>query len=231
MFKKISELLSQKSLLDVSTDECTEMLKLDLKMFTEARETLRKREDNKINIDIYKMDRKVNKLERSVRKKILTHLAIGSRVDLSRGLVLISIVIDLERIGDFAKNMVELAKSRNELLNPGPWGKKINQIEKDIIKSFQTLITLFDAAEPDKKAARQIMSMLSEYNKVFDDNIEEIIRGEIKNLSAPDAAILVLYMRYLKRISCHLDNVASGIVNPMHRIGFKPKKNKKNAEK
>lgn len=224
MFKKIRELLSKKSLLDVSTDECREMLQLDLKMFTEARETLRKRDDNHVNIDIYKFDKKVNKLERSVRKKIFTHLAVGNPLDLNRGLSLISIVIDLERIGDYTKNMYELAKSRHEKLNPGPWKKKIDRIEQDIVKSFETLIELLRTGNQDKKVALQIMSLLNNYNKVFDDNIEEIIRGQIKKLSAADAAVLVLYMRYLKRISCHLNNGASSIVNPMHRIGFKPKK-------
>jgi len=226
MLEKITQLFLQKSLLDVSTEECMEMLQLDLQMFTEARETIRQREDNHVNIDIYKYDKKVNKLERSVRKKIFTHLAVGSRLDLNRGLILINIVIDLERIGDYTKNMVELAKARHEPLNPGPWKKKIDQIETDIVKSFKTLIELFSTSDPDKETAREIMSNLNEYNKVFDDNMVEIIRGQVKKLSPSDAATLVLYMRYLKRIGCHLKNVASSIVNPMHRIGFKPKKEK-----
>jgi hypothetical protein len=30
-------------------------------------------------------------------------------------------------------------------------------------------------------------------------------------------------MRYLKRVSAHLKNVASSVVNPYHRIGFREK--------
>jgi hypothetical protein len=31
----------------------------------------------------------------------------------------------------------------------------------------------------------------------------------------------VLYLRYLKRVSAHLKNIASSVVNPFDRIGFR----------
>jgi len=34
---------------------------------------------------------------------------------------------------------------------------------------------------------------------------------------------VALYMRYLKRVSAHLKNVATSVVNPYHRIGFREK--------
>jgi len=224
MFEKIAELLSKKSLLDISMAECKEMLEIDLQMFTEAQETLRKGPDKEAKLDIYNYDKKVNKLERSVRKKILTHLAVGSKLDLNRALILTSIVIDLERIGDYTKNMYELAIIKNGQLNPSKWSEKLDQIEADIVKSFSTLIGLFSTLNPDKVIAEEVIEQLLHYTKIFDDNIAEIIRGEVSDLSPSDAAVLVLYMRYLKRISAHLRNVATGIVNPMHRIGFKVKK-------
>jgi len=33
-------------------------------------------------------------------------------------------------------------------------------------------------------------------------------------------------LRYLKRVSAHLKNVATSVVNPYHRIGYKEKKKK-----
>lgn len=228
MFDKIRELWSKKSLLDVSTSECREMLQLDLLMFSEARKTLQQKDSSEVNLDIYKHDKKVNKLERSVRKKILTHLTVGGRTDLNQGLILISVVIDLERIGDYIKNLYELALLRNEKINPGPWKDEIGKIEIDVEKTFNTLIDLFAMSDPDTDVAKELMINLGDSNKMFDENISEIIKGRIPDLTPSDAAVLVLYMRYLKRISCHLRNVASGIVNPMHRIGFKAKPEKTN---
>ena len=37
------------------------------------------------------------------------------------------------------------------------------------------------------------------------------------------AATLAIYLRYLKRVSAHLKNVATSVVNPYHRIGFREK--------
>ncbi len=49
-----------------------------------------------------------------------------------------------------------------------------------------------------------------------------------KNLSVGSAVTLALYFRSLKRINGHLRNITTSVVNPFHRIGFKPKKKKKN---
>ena len=55
------------------------------------------------------------------------------------------------------------------------------------------------------------------------DGIIQLVNEKIKNLSPGEYATLALYTRYLKRTSAHLTNIASSIVNPFHRIGFKPK--------
>jgi phosphate uptake regulator len=52
--------------------------------------------------------------------------------------------------------------------------------------------------------------------------MRELITGEDK-LDKPEAVTLALYVRYLKRVGAHLNNIASSIVNPFPRIGFKPK--------
>ena len=38
--------------------------------------------------------------------------------------------------------------------------------------------------------------------------------------SKGDAVVLALYVRYLKRIESHLNNIVSSVVNPFPRIGF-----------
>ena len=41
------------------------------------------------------------------------------------------------------------------------------------------------------------------------------------NLAVTEAVSTALYARYLKRISAHMMNVASSMVNPFDRIGFR----------
>ncbi|MCH8936264.1 MAG: PhoU domain-containing protein, partial [Gemmatimonadetes bacterium] len=57
---------------------------------------------------IYKQDVKVNKLERKIRKQVIAHLSIaGNSADVPYSLLLMSLVKDVERIGDYAKNLAE----------------------------------------------------------------------------------------------------------------------------
>ena len=57
---------------------------------------------------VYNLDIEVNKLERSIRKRVITHLSLsGSEVEYC--LLLMSIVKDAERIGDYIKNISEVS--------------------------------------------------------------------------------------------------------------------------
>ncbi|MCK5456067.1 MAG: hypothetical protein KAI45_03005, partial [Melioribacteraceae bacterium] len=64
----------------------------------------------------------------------------------------------------------------------------------------------------------------------FDAKIQSLMRGEDTTLTTGSAVALAVYLRALKRIFAHLRNVTSSVVNPFHRIGFKPKKRKKNQD-
>jgi len=80
-------------------------------MFQEVRMRLREDKHYKFSFDIRNQDIAVNKYEREVRRKVFNHLCVSGVEDLNSGLILISIIIDIERIGDYTKNMVELAES------------------------------------------------------------------------------------------------------------------------
>ncbi len=55
---------------------------------------------------LYKTDIVVNKMERSIRKRIIGHLTVtGTAAVLPYCLLLMSLVKDAERIGDYAKNI------------------------------------------------------------------------------------------------------------------------------
>ena len=109
MFKQIFNLFKSDSLYVQALEECHEMLDIDLAMFKESINSLRKSDSAEISIDIFAMDKKINEFERDVRRKVMTHLAIGRKEDIGSGLTLVSVVIDIERIGDYTKNIYDLA--------------------------------------------------------------------------------------------------------------------------
>ena len=109
MFKEIFELFKSDSLNEQALTECYEMLEIVREMYNESIKTLRHSDTTDIPIDIYKTDKKINEFERDVRRKVMTHLVVSGNKDLGSGLILVSVVIDIERMGDYTKNIYDLA--------------------------------------------------------------------------------------------------------------------------
>ena len=165
------------------------------------------------------MDKKINEFERDVRRKIMTHLAVGGKEDIGSGLVLVSVVIDIERIGDYTKNIHDLAVHHPKKLNGGSLEDRLAEIEKISFNLFAESIQVFKNQDIEK--ASGLMGDYKEYISSQSDAItNEIIIGKIVDLKAGTASAVGLYARYLKRIAAHSRNLISSIVNPFERIGY-----------
>ena len=219
MFKKIFEIFKSDSLYEQALGECHEMLDIDLTMFKASIKSLRKSNLADIDIDIFKMDKKINAFERDVRRKVMTHLAIGGKEDIGSGLVLVSVVIDIERIGDYTKNIYDLAVNHPKKLNGGSVEDRLAKIENISFNLFEKSIQVFKRQDIEK--ARSLMGDYKEnLSKQSDAITNEIIAGKIGDLEIGTASAVGLYARYLKRIAAHSRNLISSIVNPFESIGY-----------
>ena len=222
MFKQIFEIFKSDSLYEQALSECHEMLDIDLTMFKASIESLRKSDSADIDIEIYEMDKKINEFERDVRRKVMTHLAVGGKEDVGSGLVLVSVVIDIERIGDYTKNIYDLAVNHPRKLNGGSVEDRLEKIEKISYALFEDSIDSFKNQDIDK--ARGLMEHYKENISSQSDAITtDIILGKVEDLSSGESTAVGLYARYLKRISAHSRNLISSIVNPFERIGYPEK--------
>ena len=219
MFKQIYKLFQSNSLYEQALNECYEMLDIDLTMFKSSIESLRESDSADIEIDIYELDKKINEFERDVRRKVMTHLAFGGQEDVGSGLVLVSVVIDIERIGDYTKNIYDLAVNHPKRLNGGVLEEKIKQVESASLNLFESSIDAFKNQDIDK--ARSLMAT---YKKDISDQCDtitnDIISGKLSDIDIGTSAAIALYARYLKRIAAHSKNLISSIVNPFERIGY-----------
>ena len=221
-WKNVLSLFRKDDLYTQALLESHMMLDIDLKMFEASVESLRRYDDGTLPVDVYAMDKQVNRYERDVRRKVMTHLTVSGPADVASGLVLVSVVIDIERIGDYAKNIYDLARFHPRRLEAGSLEAEVSDVETRVGELFRLMVDAFKAN--DVELARKIMRDYKEKLSTDCENIvKRIITGEASDLSAGDAASLALYIRYLKRIGAHSRNLVSGIVNPFHRIGYKEK--------
>lgn len=221
MFRKFMELFSSENLLDSALHLTMEMLEMDLRMFQASSNSLRKRDDADLPFDVKKEDRRINKMEREVRRNVLTHLSIAGTQNIVPGLVLVSIVIDVERIGDYTKNISELAQLHPKRLEGGPYEEELLIIEDRIADTFPRVLQILK--EQDAEQGRMILGVEEETGKAAEDIVSSIILEKGKGLEVDDAVCLSLYVRHLKRINAHLTNIASAVVNPFPRLGFRAK--------
>ena len=221
MFKKFMELFSSENLLDAAFSTTITMLESDREMYHAARHSLRESDTSELPFDVKKMDGKINKYEREVRRNVLTHLTVAGNANLVPGLILVSVVIDVERIGDYTKNIVDLAKYHPARLSGGPWEDDIKSIEGIVGEQFDKIIPI--VRDQDTTTARGIMQRENEIGKSAESIVARIITEPDPEMSSRDAVTLALYARHLKRINAHLTNIASSLVNPFPRIGFREK--------
>ena len=221
MIREFLKLLRKDDLLSQAGTECEEMLELCGQMVPSSVESLRQREDAEIELDLYGLDKKLNAFERDVRRKVMTHLSLGNESDLSSGLGLVSIVIDIERIGDYSKNILDLAKAHPGKLHGGKLEEGVAQIEAEALQFFARTVRAFKGADQAEASA-----LMKEYKADISGRCSELERelvaGDV-GLAPGDAVAVALYLRFLKRISAHARNLISSLVNPFHRIGYKEK--------
>jgi phosphate uptake regulator len=170
---------------------------------------------DQIRQSFYDKDIAVNKREREIRRMLVQHLSIHPRQDISGCLVMMSLVKDAERIGDYSKNIFEVAVMFQGVVEEMKYLGRLSSTQRKIADRFPLLKRAF--LESDEKAARKILKdyepIKAECNRILSDLLSE-------QLPTREAVTTALLSRYLKRINSHMSNIASGIVYPLDQIDF-----------
>ena len=222
MFSKFRQLFVSENLLDSAFSTTLKMLEFDRQMYEASYHTLRRSDTDELPFDVRKMDRKINKYERQVRRQVLTHLTISGTQNLVPGLALVSIVIDVERIGDYTKNIVDIVKKHPNKLHGGSYETTLSEIEVVIDKIFPMVIESLETQNLD--LGREIMLLEEDTSKKAQSIINGLMSQSDPSLGCSGAVCLGMYARFLKRINAHLTNIASSQVNPFPRISFREKR-------
>ena len=222
MLKELINVWKSDNLLTQAWDESFQMLDIDREMFLEAIRILRESDHTEIDPEIRRRDKLVNQYEQDVRRKVMTHLTVQGPNELPSGMVLISIIIDIERIGDFCKDIIDLAATFPRRLQGGKFEENLQRIEDAVKYSFVQTRACLESS--DEVAAMELLQDYRWVNRFCGQCVTGLIHEEDEDLRSGEAVALALYLRWLRRINAHLRNISTSMVNPFDRIGFKPKK-------
>jgi phosphate uptake regulator len=226
MWKELITIWKSDDLLVEAWDNSYEMLQLSREMFVQSIKMLRKQKKEKTLIALKKRDKEINEFQREIRKKVMTHLVLQKdATDIPTGLILINMVIDIERVGDYCKNILDLAISNPDSLKIEKVSEDLKMIEEEVLSRFDQ--TMEAIHSQDSEVARELVETHRKMvAKTSDKLVDQIIKEKIIFDSESKAASVVLYARYLKRIGSHLSNIMTTLINPFEAVGYTDKKYK-----
>ena len=216
MFKNLISFWKGKDFLTEVLEEFKEMLDDTKYMFESVCKGLIKgKVEPNLKDKIYEIDRKVNRLEKEIRKRIVEHLSIQPAVDVPVSLVLMSVVKDAERIGDYCKNLFEIIELLDKPLKQERFEELFKGIDKKILEEFEKTQKAF--MESDEEVAKEILYLERGVVKNCDDIVKKLAKS---NLSTNEAVCLTLLARYFKRVAAHLANIGSSVILPISDLDF-----------
>lgn len=215
MFKNILDALTKNPLLDDAYKDLDKINQITQEMFLQSMRVLIDREGSPK--EVLMKDKRVNALVQGIRKQVFEYFAVNSSPNIHAGLIIISLVIDYERIGDYAKDLVLMREEFGYEEEFRPWIKdRLEKMEDIIALMFLESRKAIEEAsgEPSTKVSKLEGDLKKEY-ELF--KAELLDKGCIQNESLTG----LISARIMKRIAAHHDNIASASVRPFPKLGFK----------
>ncbi len=163
---------------------------------------------------VYDLDVKVNKLERKIRKRVVAHVSLGRR-NIPYCLLLMTLVKDVERVGDYLKNISEINRLGGGQIPAGGLREELEDLVGMAMLILQETPTILKAQ--DRERAIDLIQEGRSAGKRCDKLLVKLAESDF---NAAQTTSLVLLTRFIKRIGGHLVNVLSSVVMPLHKVDF-----------
>jgi len=165
-----------------------------------------------IREDLFKTDRRINETERQIRRLLLVHGSVHGAPELPELLVMMSLVKDAERIGDYGKNLFDLAALDGGRIDPEERAALVD-LKDEISRLLVRARNVYD--EEDRAAATELLQRAKDLEDRCDESVDRLIRATGRNQAAT-----VLTFRYFKRVVSHAANIATSLVVPVDQLDF-----------
>jgi phosphate uptake regulator len=210
MLKKLFRLGRPSPLIEAAFRDVTRMLQQAGRMLDHSLAVLL--DNRELEVDLEGMDDVIDEAERMVRRSILEHLSVSPRQDLVASLILASIVQEAERIGDFARGLAGVAALAKRPRS-GPFADELRALAVRVRSLFEQCEEAF--REDDDVMARALMVTQRELKAELTRYLQEIADSD---LTADMALVYGSSATMLRRISSHLSNIVSTVIQPFDRI-------------
>lgn len=213
MLKRLFQAIKSQGVMAEVEEKTRKMFALAKTQYTASTRALL--EQKEPDFDLYAQDREINRMVVEIRKRLVEHFSVVGQ-DVGTGLVLLKVINDIERVGDYTKNLLDLFQMIKKPLPENPYCLKLKDLFPKIEGFFEKAESaIFDGNQED---ARHVMEGANQVNQVCKESLREMLKDE--GICGSDAIACALASRYFRRVAGHLKNVASAAVNPYTHIGY-----------
>jgi phosphate uptake regulator len=159
--------------------------------------------------EIHSTDQRINRTEQELRRELIVHVSVQGTGDIGDVLGYILLIKKIERIGDQAKNVFDLATEGVSLVGASDAEVFIDahQAISDMLDEIAVLLTEQDEEKVEEFRRRADAMRIDEELR-----IRELMHSDEPGHWAVPRAVL---HRYLKRIVANLAGIASAITEPI----------------
>ncbi len=164
--------------------------------------------------DIRRTDDRINHAEQELRSELVVHVTVHGTADIGSVLGLILLLKKIERIGDQAKNILDLAES-GVLLSDQPDTAAMLAEREAVSELFGEAAALL--ADPDETPIEDFVAKASEMVRLTQTQVESYIHSDRPGREVVPRAI---YYRYLKRIVANLIGIVRTSAEPLPHVDY-----------
>ena len=164
--------------------------------------------------EVRRIDRQINVTEIEIRRELLVHISVHGAADAGEMLVFMNMIKDLERIGDYNKNIFDLALEKVSFSGDEDL-EQILGFRDELSSRIALMGEILDTRDEDR--ARAYIERGDHLRREFDGLVNELVHATAPALVAVPRALLY---RFLKRVAAHCANVVTAVVMPVDRLDY-----------
>ena len=145
---------------------------------------------------------------------MVVHASVHGGIDTSEVLAFMNMIKDIERIGDYNKNIFDLAEE-GVSFTESPELDSILSLRDEVSSRISLMGEILSVR--DEQRARTYIERGDELRRDFDQRVNELLHSTEAAVAAVPKALL---FRFLKRVSAHSSNVVSAVIMPVDQLDY-----------
>jgi hypothetical protein len=161
--------------------------------------------------DIRETDQRINEAEHDLRSELVVHVSVQGNADIGSVLGFNLLLKKIERIGDQAKNILDLAEN-GVSLSEHPEIESLLSGRQAVSELFHEAADLLADPNADEAAIEEFAGRVNERAATYQERIDGFMTSERPGY---EVVPLAIYYRYLRRIVANLLGVVRTSAEPL----------------